>query len=315
MENKAKDYHFFTSDWSPFRLTDEDVEGNQFLKEYVANASDKSKVIATNRFKPDTKLFRDEVKTLIARLFVYQKKELNTYEQIWSQTQRSMALDTAKLENVKGGFLKIRPNDQESVENSEVSYVSEANGKEMRDVKNQRFRSKKCRDQEVNENAEMNKDNFQDICVDDNLIPKRKRRRNKSTEEHAQICIPLPTVTDQSDRNDLNEVNVEEFRTTVMGTNDRKVKILFEGGGDYTREFSTPKRRPFYLNLLSKDQQDLVFLQVQEYEQNKRNYSRQTDPVVILGGDADFNFLRKEGRAPCKCDESITLIKKTNEKI
>ncbi|KAL4230439.1 hypothetical protein ACF0H5_010821 [Mactra antiquata] len=70
MENKAKDYHFFASDWSPFRLTDEDIEGNQFLKEYVANASDKRKVIAIYRFKPDTKLFRDEVKTLIARLLV-----------------------------------------------------------------------------------------------------------------------------------------------------------------------------------------------------------------------------------------------------
>ncbi len=31
MNNSNKDYHFFASDWSPFRLEQEDFERNQYL--------------------------------------------------------------------------------------------------------------------------------------------------------------------------------------------------------------------------------------------------------------------------------------------
>lgn len=33
MKKKNKDYHFFATDWTPFRILEEDFQTNQFIKE------------------------------------------------------------------------------------------------------------------------------------------------------------------------------------------------------------------------------------------------------------------------------------------
>lgn len=71
MDNKNKDYHFFASNWTPFRITQDDFVNNPVLIEKVS--APHNTFITSDRFTPsqqETQLFRDSLKVLIGRILV-----------------------------------------------------------------------------------------------------------------------------------------------------------------------------------------------------------------------------------------------------
>lgn len=65
MANKSKDYHFFATDFTPFRVTHEDFINNEYLVNYLATERDPN--INIERFQADANVFRENLKVLIAR--------------------------------------------------------------------------------------------------------------------------------------------------------------------------------------------------------------------------------------------------------
>ncbi|KAH3889248.1 hypothetical protein DPMN_013300 [Dreissena polymorpha] len=67
MKNKNRDYHFFASDWTPYRITDEDFVTNEWLKTYVESQRCEEKAITPEMLNPDLITFQSSVKTLVSR--------------------------------------------------------------------------------------------------------------------------------------------------------------------------------------------------------------------------------------------------------
>ncbi|XP_045169989.2 uncharacterized protein LOC123532592 [Mercenaria mercenaria] len=65
MTNRSKDYHFFATDFTPFRVTPEDFMKNEYLVNYLENEMDPN--INAGRFMPDASVFKDNIKLLVAR--------------------------------------------------------------------------------------------------------------------------------------------------------------------------------------------------------------------------------------------------------
>ncbi|XP_052244230.1 uncharacterized protein LOC127853601 [Dreissena polymorpha] len=68
MENKSKDYHFFASDFTPYRITDSDFKENEYLVNYMKEK--RNIVINIEQFKPDVDMFKHNIKILIARQLI-----------------------------------------------------------------------------------------------------------------------------------------------------------------------------------------------------------------------------------------------------
>lgn len=67
MKNKSKDYHFFATDWTPFRLTNEDFKKNDWLKTYVKSHIIEKQNLTNDMFTPDLVKFKSNIKVLVAR--------------------------------------------------------------------------------------------------------------------------------------------------------------------------------------------------------------------------------------------------------
>jgi len=68
MTNQNKDYHFFASDWTPFRITESDFETNTFLKTELQRK--RPCELDINLFQPDVKQVRENIKCLVARQLI-----------------------------------------------------------------------------------------------------------------------------------------------------------------------------------------------------------------------------------------------------
>lgn len=68
MKNKNKDYHFFATDWTPYRLLDEDFNENEYLKQCVSN--DRNVNVSIDKFQPNVCEYKQNIKVLVARMFI-----------------------------------------------------------------------------------------------------------------------------------------------------------------------------------------------------------------------------------------------------
>ncbi|XP_052691832.1 uncharacterized protein LOC128169804 [Crassostrea angulata] len=171
------------------------------------------------------------------------KRELNTFEDQWSTSHRSMALDKEKRKrrNKPDGYLAVWPQDIDDVVQPDED-LPDPNAKEQ-DVEEDPI------DDEHNETDE----------------PKtgKPTKKSKETKEKTKEAKEKPKEK--------------------TGSKGRKITVLFEGGGDYSTDVAAPKRAPSYLEELSADERDLINLQVEQYKRGLETESTQTEAVVILG--------------------------------
>ena len=93
------------------------------------------------------------------------------------------------------------------------------------------------------------------------------------------------------------------FILSIQDNKNRSVKVLFQGGGDYTRTQTKPQRQPECLRDLPPDQEDMVTSQVANYQHNRVNREAQCDKVTIID---DENLIRQQLLAATTKPSSIT---------
>ncbi|XP_061194227.1 uncharacterized protein LOC133202425 [Saccostrea echinata] len=176
------------------------------------------------------------------------KTFLNKFEDEWTNTHRSIALDKEKKrrKNKPHGYLQVWPTDMEDATHS-------SDGEDGEDGETVT---------EVNETAR------NVSSTNSSTEGKRTGSENKKQQE---------TTKSQKSTRTTNEGKEK------TGSNGRKVTVLHEGSGDLTTNICTPKRAPGFLEGLSGDEIDLIQSQIQDFRQGKRSVAVQTDQVVVLG--------------------------------
>ncbi|XP_052268325.1 uncharacterized protein LOC127869710 [Dreissena polymorpha] len=68
MQNKSRDYHLFASDFTPYRITENDFNENDYLVSYLKET--RNTEICVDKFQPDINMFIENIKILIARQLI-----------------------------------------------------------------------------------------------------------------------------------------------------------------------------------------------------------------------------------------------------
>ena len=63
---------------------------------------------------------------------------------------------------------------------------------------------------------------------------------------------------------------------------------MYEGSGNRNGERQTPKRNPVFTEDLTKDEQDLISLQMSDYKRGVKIASTQTEQVIIMSSDDEI---------------------------
>ncbi|XP_069110080.1 uncharacterized protein [Argopecten irradians] len=95
---------------------------------------------------------------------------------------------------------------------------------------------------------------------------------------------------------------------TKEGLNNRKITVLYEGSAEPNPNNCKPKRTPFFLEGLSNDEIDLIFLQTRDFSNGLKSCGSQTDSVVIIGPDDDVRHLIKGPSDPILTTTPVTHL-------
>ncbi|XP_069109124.1 uncharacterized protein [Argopecten irradians] len=181
------------------------------------------------------------------------KVKLNKFEDEWSNSNRSKALDEAKEKGEFGGYLSVWPSDDDE---EDVTVIA-------------------APDQTEGNIAVLGTDESEVDAVDDNTAN--------------LVLEDLDTVAEVAEASHKAVQN----SGTKEGLNNRKITVLYEGSAEPNPNNCEPKRTPFFLEGLSNDEIDLIFLQTRDFSKGLKSCGSQTDSVVIIGPDDDVRHLVK----------------------
>ncbi|XP_048770551.2 uncharacterized protein LOC125676772 [Ostrea edulis] len=176
---------------------------------------------------------------------------LNTFEDEWSSSHRSIALDNEKKKNKEHGYLSVWPHDQE-------------------DITEDQMESSACNnsDEETQENNEESND--------------QEERNIRRDQEERNIR------RDQEERNIRRDQEERNVRRDLKGSKGRKISILYEGFAAGYSPDASPQRDPCYFRDLSTDEAEVVELQMKHFSAGKICSSSQTEQVVVIEDEQEI---------------------------